>query len=55
MSGWFSPLLFPIAGTSEEQLRRQVEFPNAENVMLRKRVSKQRIFLSDEESDRLLK
>ncbi len=55
MSSWFSPLLFLLAGSNEQQLRRQIEFLKAENEILRKHVPKQRIFLTIEERERLLK
>jgi putative transposase len=54
MPPWFSPLFFLFARSSEEQLRRQILFLKAELEMTRQRVEKQRIFLSNEERQRLL-
>lgn len=55
MSNWFSPLLFLLAGSTEDQLRRQIEFLKAENEILRAHIPKQRLFLKNEERERLLK
>ena len=55
MTGWFSPFLFYLARCTENELRRQIEFLKAENEMLRRRVPKKRIFLKQEERERLLK
>jgi hypothetical protein len=50
----FQPLLFFLARCSRNQLIRQIEFLKAENELLRKRVPRQKIYLSHEERDRLL-
>jgi putative transposase len=55
MGRLFQPFLFLLAGGTEHELRRQIEFLKAENEMLRKRVPKQRIFLTKPERERLLK
>lgn len=55
MSNWFSPLLFLLATSSEEDLRSQIKFLKAENKMLRLRFFKKRFFLSNDERERLLK
>ncbi len=51
----FQPLLFMLAGSTEDQLIRQIEFLKAENDLLRKRVPKKRIFLKPDERARLLR
>ena len=55
MLNWFSPLMFLLATSSEEDMRRQIEFLKAEIEMLRVRVPKKRIFLDNDERERLLK
>ncbi len=55
MTGWFSPFLFYLSRCTENELRWQIEFLKAENEMLRRRVPKKRIFLKQEERERLLK
>lgn len=54
MPHWLSQLFFLFACSSEEQLRRQILFLKAELEMTRQRVEKQRIFLTDQERERLL-
>ena len=54
MSSLFSPLLFLLAGSTEDELRKQIEFLKAENEIFRKRIPKKRIFLDNEERERLL-
>ncbi len=55
MTGWFSPFLFYLSRCTENELRRQVEFFKSENVMLRERVPLKKIFLKQDERERLLK
>lgn len=54
MPPWFSPLFFLFARSNEEQLRRHILFLKAELEMTRARVPQSRIFLKDEERQRLL-
>jgi len=55
MGRLFQPLLFLLARSTADDLRKQVEFLKAENELLRKRVPRQRIFLKAGERARLLK
>ena len=54
MKDWLSRLLFLFAGSNEQQLRRFIEWKQAEIDILRARVPKQRISLTNEERERLL-
>ena len=54
MSRIFQPLLFLLARCTRNELIRQIEFLKAENQILRQRVPKKRIFLSDDEKTRLI-
>ena len=51
----FQPLLFLLARCTRNELVRQIEWLKTENEMLRKRIDKKRIFLSQEEKARLMK
>lgn len=51
----FPPLLFLLARSTADDLQKQVEYLKAENEMLRKRVSRKRIFLKADERAKLLK
>ncbi len=54
MKNWFAPLFFLQASSEVDQLRRQNLFLRNELAMTRERVPKQRIFLTNEERERLL-
>ncbi len=54
MPPWFSPLFFIFARSNEERLRRHILFLKAELEMTRARVPQSRIFLKDDERQRLL-
>ena len=54
MKGWLTSLFFLQASSEVEQLRRQNLFLRNELSMTRERVPKQRIFLTNEERERLL-
>ena len=54
MSRIFQPLLFLLARCTRNELIRQIEFLKAENLILRQRVPKKRIFLTDEEKAQLI-
>ena len=54
MSRIFQPLLFLLARCTRNELIRQIEFLKAENQMLRQRVPKKRIFLSEDEKKKLI-
>ncbi len=55
MPRYFQRLLFTLAGTTEDDLRRQIQFLKAENEMLRTRVPKKIIRLTPAERSRLLR
>ncbi len=54
MSLIFQPLLFLLARCTRNELIRQIELLKTENQMLRQRVPKKRIFLSEEEKAKLI-
>jgi len=54
MPPWFSPLFSLFARSNEEQLRRHILFLKAELELTRTHVPKSRIFLTNEERQRLL-
>ena len=54
MSRLFQPLLFVLARCTRNELIRQIEFLKAENRILRQRVPKKRIFLSEDEKTQLI-
>ncbi len=55
MVRYFHPLMFVLAKSTNDEFQRQVEFLKAENELLRRRVPRQRIFLTPHERARLLK
>ena len=54
MRDWFSPLFFLFVRANEEQLRRHILFLKTELELTRSHVPKSRIFLTNEERQRLL-
>jgi putative transposase len=54
MKDWLSRLFFLFAGSDEQRLQRFIEWKQAEIDMLRARVPQQRLFLTNEERERLL-
>ena len=55
MTGWFSPFLFYLARYTENELRRQNQILKEQLVMARELIPKQRIFLKQQQKERLLK